>query len=108
MGWCWRGRLCYYCSLLQGPPGTGKTRTLLALVHVLLATARVAAAQDPLAAARGPVLACGDTNAAADNLVQGLAARGVRVVRVGNPAKVRATQVLVGKPAKVRAASLRR
>jgi len=36
----------------------------------------------------GPVLACGDTNAAVDNIVEGLLARGVRVVRIGNPAKV--------------------
>ena len=36
----------------------------------------------------GPLLACADTNAAAENLVQVLVARGVHVVWVGNPAKV--------------------
>eukprot|EP00967_Tisochrysis_lutea_P123688 scaffold206142_cov22-Tisochrysis_lutea.AAC.1 len=71
---------------MQGPPGTGKTRTLLALVCVFLATTSLPHAR----AAMGPLLACADTNAAADNLVQGLVARGVRVVRVGNPAKVSA------------------
>ena len=43
----------------------------------------------------GPILACGDTNAATDNLVEGLMARGMRVVRLGQPAKARA----LGQPA---------
>jgi hypothetical protein len=37
----------------------------------------------------GPILACGDTNAAVDNLVEGLVKKGMRVVRLGQPAKVR-------------------
>lgn len=70
----------------QGPPGTGKTRTLLALLQVL-ATAN---AMKPKRFAQvGPILACGDTNAATDNLVEGLLERGVRVVRIGLPSKVR-------------------
>lgn len=39
--------------------------------------------------AMGPILACGDTNAAVDNLVEGLVHKGLRVVRLGQPAKVR-------------------
>ena len=37
----------------------------------------------------GPILACGDTNAAVDNLVEGLVGQGLKVVRLGQAAKVR-------------------
>lgn len=36
----------------------------------------------------GPLLACADTNAAVDNLVEGLTNKGLKVVRLGQPAKV--------------------
>ena len=42
----------------------------------------------------GQVIACGDTNVAADNLAKGLTRIGVRVVRAGNPATVRLPSVL--------------
>eukprot|EP00798_Chlamydomonas_sp_ICE-L_P000563 gene563-1973_t len=71
-------------TLWQGPPGTGKTRTLLALVGVLVQTASRSAARWK---EMGTILACGDTNAAVDNLVEGLHKQGLRVVRVGQPAK---------------------
>ena len=35
-----------------------------------------------------PVLACADTNAAVDNIVEGLVSRRINVVRLGQPAKV--------------------
>lgn len=60
--------------------GTGKTRTLLSLAEVLVRTS----AKTPSRWSKmGPVLACADTNAAVDNLVEGLLARGLTVVRVG-------------------------
>ena len=65
---------------LQGPPGTGKTRTLLAYMEVMVKTPP----RQPLT----PILACADTNAAVDNIVEGLVERGIRVVRLGQPAKV--------------------
>ncbi|EFJ48816.1 hypothetical protein VOLCADRAFT_48647, partial [Volvox carteri f. nagariensis] len=61
-------------TLWQGPPGTGKTRTLLALIE---------ASGGGTAHTMGPVLAVADTNAAVDNLVEGLATRGVKAVRLG-------------------------
>lgn len=72
------------CSHAQGPPGTGKTRTLLALLEIL---ARIGAAPGRLQR-MGPILACADTNAATDNLVEGLVERGINVTRLGQPAKV--------------------
>ena len=35
-----------------------------------------------------PILACADTNAAVDNIVDGLTQRGINVARLGQPAKV--------------------
>ncbi|KAK9807686.1 hypothetical protein WJX72_006138 [[Myrmecia] bisecta] len=72
-------------TLWQGPPGTGKTRTLLALIQVLVGTLNTPKRLEEM----GAVLACGDTNAAVDNLVEGLLAAGIKVVRLGQPAKVR-------------------
>jgi len=86
----------------QGPPGTGKTRTLMAFIESVVA---VAAARGVLKrgggddgkAGGGPVvLACAASNVAVDNIVEGLVrppgggkgSGGMRVVRLGSPAKV--------------------
>ena len=68
---------------MQGPPGTGKTRTLLALLEVLARINAVPGRRQTM----GPILACADTNAATDNLVEGLLARGIAVTRLGQAAK---------------------
>jgi ATP-dependent RNA/DNA helicase IGHMBP2 len=62
-------------ALIHGPPGTGKT------------TAAVEAIRQ--AVARGDrVLACAASNIAVDNVAERLVAGGVRVVRVGHPARL--------------------
>lgn len=61
--------------LVHGPPGTGKTQTLAAI-----AAAEVEAG--------GTVLACAASNAAVDNLVVRLGARGLAPMRLGHPARV--------------------
>ena len=71
--------------VVQGPPGTGKTRTLLALIEIL---SRLSYVKTQGGATTGPVLACADTNAATDNIVQGLVERNVNVVRIGQQSAV--------------------
>lgn len=73
-------------TLWQGPPGTGKTRTILEFLALLCG---MAGASNERRQQIGVALAVADTNAAADNLLEGLLARGLSVTRVGQPAKVR-------------------
>ena len=68
-------------TLWQGPPGTGKTRTIVCYVSAL---------RHVTAQAGVRILVCAGSNVAVDNLVEGLLALGVGVVRVGQPAKVQA------------------
>jgi ATP-dependent RNA/DNA helicase IGHMBP2 len=63
--------------LIHGPPGTGKTRTLVEVVRQ-----RVARGERVLCAA--------PSNTAVDNLGIRLADAGIRVVRLGHPARVNA------------------
>ena len=69
-------------SLVQGPPGTGKTRTACAIA---LATA-LAVGGGRL----GRSLLAAPSNVAADNLLAGCLALGLRCVRLGRPAYARA------------------
>ena len=62
-------------ALIHGPPGTGKTTTVVELIVQC-----VKAGQKVLAAA--------PSNVAVDNLTERLAAAGVRLVRLGHPARV--------------------
>lgn len=62
-------------AVIHGPPGTGKTTTVVELIRRL--------------AERGErVLAAAPSNTAVDNLVERLVAKGVRVVRIGHPARI--------------------
>lgn len=80
------GALSRSMTLWQGPPGTGKTRTLLGLSYVLSCLVRHSPRQKSKI---GKVLAVAETNAAADNLVDGMSLLGLNVVRVGPASRVR-------------------
>lgn len=63
-------------ALIHGPPGTGKTHTL-----AILAKALVAQGERPLALA--------DSNAATDHLALAAESQGLKVLRLGHPARIR-------------------
>jgi len=62
-------------AVVHGPPGTGKTTTLVESVVQLLREEK-------------QVMVCAPSNAATDHLAKSLYARGLKVVRIGNLAKV--------------------
>ncbi|MGB9590288.1 MAG: AAA domain-containing protein, partial [Candidatus Hydrothermia bacterium] len=61
--------------LVHGPFGTGKTLTLVEIISFALRHGE-------------RVIACGDSNVATDNLLEGLMRKGFEPVRIGHPAKV--------------------
>lgn len=64
-------------ALVHGPPGTGKTTALVELIRQ--------------GVARGErILACAPSNVAVDNLAERLLQAGLRIVRLGHPARVQA------------------
>lgn len=62
-------------GIIHGPPGTGKTTTL---VQAITATVKH----------EGQVLVCAPSNAAVDLLADKLTEQGLRVLRIGHPARV--------------------
>lgn len=66
-------------AIVHGPPGTGKTTTLISAIEALTQ--------------RSPeqILVTAPSNTAVDLLTEKLAARGIRVVRIGNPVRVSET-----------------
>lgn len=73
-------------TLVQGPPGTGKTAVA---IRILQHWARMALAATEKGENPTPILATSDSNIAVDNLVEGCAAVGLRVVRLGRPEAIR-------------------
>lgn len=73
-------------TLVQGPPGTGKTAVA---IRILQHWARLAKANTLNGENPSPILATSDSNIAVDNLVEGCAAVGLSVVRLGRPEAIR-------------------
>lgn len=73
-------------TLVQGPPGTGKTQVAIRIVRHW---AKLAASQSTGGNNPYPILATSDSNIAVDNLVEGCASAGLRVVRLGRPEAIR-------------------
>ena len=62
-------------AIIHGPPGTGKTTTLVESMAEVLREEK-------------QIMVCAPSNAATDHLAKCLSAKGLRVVRIGNLAKV--------------------
>ncbi|HZH69570.1 MAG TPA: AAA domain-containing protein, partial [Flavobacteriaceae bacterium] len=62
-------------QLIHGPPGTGKTTTIVALIQELRKQGK-------------SIIASAPSNAAVDHLAQQLLSKGLKVLRLGNTAKV--------------------
>lgn len=73
-------------TLVQGPPGTGKT---MVAIRILQHWARLVSVSVEKGETPPPILATSDSNIAVDNLVEGCAAIGLRVVRLGRPEAIR-------------------
>ena len=80
------GAISNRLTLVQGPPGTGKT---MVAIRILKHWARLASANAQKGENPAPILATSDSNIAVDNLVEGCAAVGLRVVRLGRPEAIR-------------------
>jgi len=88
-------------TLVQGPPGTGKTAVA---IRILQHWARLAEAQARPGENPSPILATSDSNIAVDNLVEGCANVGLKVVRLGRPEAIRPEllQYCIDRPAEGR------
>lgn len=64
-----------HIALIHGPPGTGKTTAVVELIRQCVLR-------------RERVLACAPSNVAVDNLAERLLRAGLRIVRIGHPARV--------------------
>lgn len=73
-------------TLVQGPPGTGKTAVA---IRILRHWAKLSADATRRGETAFPILATSDSNIAVDNLVEGCASVGLRVVRLGRPEAIR-------------------
>jgi len=80
---------CNELAIVHGPPGTGKTTTLVAAIKGLI---QLQPQQ---------VLVTAASNAAVDLLTEKLAAQGLNVVRIGNPARVNEKQMELTLDAKI-------
>jgi ATP-dependent RNA/DNA helicase IGHMBP2 len=66
-----------HIALIHGPPGTGKTTAVVELIRQCVAAGE-------------RILACAPSNVAVDNLAERLLRAGLRIVRLGHPARVQA------------------
>ena len=66
-----------HVALIHGPPGTGKTTAVVELIRQCVANGE-------------RILACAASNVAVDNLAERLLGAGLRIVRLGHPARVQA------------------